>query len=104
LALVKDGRITSMVEKRANLSINVWLRMPGITAFCILTLSAWLKPPPGTPPSDLMPVWGFLPMIALVFYNGQYYGMRVIGNYYIRLTQEMAKKGDDGRRVELHAS
>ena len=102
--MVKDGKMNPMTEKRANLSINTWLRMPGITAFCSLTLSAWMKPPPGTPASDLMPAWAFLPMCVLIFYNGQYYGMRVIGNYYIRLTQNIHKKGGEIKRVQMHAS
>ena len=81
LALYKDKLISSLQEKRINLSINVWLRSPGIVTFCCLVLTCWLQPPAGTPSSDLMPWYTFFPALALIFYNGQYYGMRVIGNY-----------------------
>ena len=108
LALYKDKQISSLTEKRINLSINVWLRSPGIVMFCCLTLVCWLQPPVGTPASDLMPWWAFFPAMGLIFYNGQYYGMRVIGNYYIRITQDSYSNITDvvvpRVNVELHAS
>ena len=76
--------------------------------FCCLTLVCWLQPPVGTPASDLMPWWAFFPAMGLIFYNGQYYGMRVIGNYYIRITQDSYSNITDvvvpRVNVELHAS
>ena len=39
---------------------------------------------------------------AVVFFNGQFYAQRVIGNYYIRKAQDYAKKGIG--HVDLHAS
>ena len=48
-----------------------------------------------------MPWYIFLPVIGVIFFNGQYYAQRVIGNYYIRKTQELSKKGID--KVKLHA-
>jgi len=108
LALYKDKQISSLTEKRINLSINVWMRSPGIVMFCCLVLVNWLQPPQGTPASDLMPWYGFFPALMLIFYNGQYYGMRVIGNYYIRITQDEYSKIPDvvvpRVSVELHAS
>lgn len=108
LALYKEERIASLTEKRINLSINVWMRSPGIVVFCCLVATCWLQPPIDTPPSDLMPWYGFIPALGLVFYNGQYYGMRVIGNYYIRITQDEYSKIPNVEiprtKVELHAS
>lgn len=108
LALYKEKLITSLTEKRINLSINVWMRGPGIVCFCCLVLTCWLQPPKNTPEKDLMPWFGFVPALALVFYNGQYYGMRVIGNYYIRITQDEYGKIPNVKlprtKVELHAS
>jgi hypothetical protein len=110
LALVKAGSVSSLTEKRINLSINVWIRAPGITAFCILAVSSWLQSSDWLgdgAASDIMPVWGFVPALLLVFYNGQYYSQRVIGNYYIRVTQDeysdIVKVGAKRPRVELHA-
>ena len=110
LALVKAGHVSSLTEKRINLSINVWIRAPGITAFCILAVGSWLQSSEWLgdgPPSEIMPGWGFGPALLLVFYNGQYYSQRVIGNYYIRVTQDeysdIVKEGANKPRVELHA-
>ena len=71
-------------------------------AFCTLVTSAWLSPLPGTPDADLAPWWLFVPCVFLVFYNGQFYAQRVIGNYYIRKAQDCAKRGV--KHVELNSS
>ena len=71
LAGVKAGRVAAYTEKRLNCSINTWIRGPGITAFCALCVSCWARPYPGTPPEDVMPWWVFLPVIFVVFFNGQ---------------------------------
>ena len=92
LAAVKAGRVTSFFEKRVNCSLNTWLRAPGLTMFCVVATACWLHPYPGTPPEDLMPTWLFLPTALSVFYNGQYYAQRVIGNYYIRKAQEHGRR------------
>ena len=108
LALYKDRLISSLTEKRINLSINVWLRSPGIVTFCCLVTTCWLQPAMGTHAKDLMPWYGFLPAMLVVYYNGQYYGMRVVGNYYIRITQDEYAKIPNVKlprtKVELHAS
>lgn len=102
LAAVKSGALSSMHEKRLNCSINTWIRGPGITAFCTLTLASWAHPAPSVPPSDMMPWYVFFPSMLVSFFNGQYYAQRVIGNYYIRKAQDHAKRGI--KRVDLHAS
>jgi hypothetical protein len=103
LAAVKSGVMSSFSEKHINTSINTWVRGPGITAYLTLALTCWLKPPLDTPKEHLMP---FPPMIVtcfVIFFNGQYYAQRVIGNYYIRKAQDHAKRGLKGP-VDLHAS
>ena len=149
LALVKAGRISSFTEKRINCSINTWVRSPGIVCFCTLITSCWLRPYPGTPPGDVMPVYAFVPTVMVrsapathtpwrpslpppsahmrrprctlltgraraaaactptsctqvIFFNGQYYAQRVIGNYYIKKTQMLKSQGIE--KVDLHAS
>ena len=102
LAYVKMGKISAYTEKRINCSINTWVRGPGITTFCALTIACWARPYPGTPKDDVMPFYIFWPMIGIIFFNGQYYAQRVIGNYYIRKAQDYAKRGIV--KVDLHAS
>jgi uncharacterized membrane protein (DUF485 family) len=80
LAAVKTGHLDSYTEKRVNCSINTWIRGPGITAFIIIVTGFWLKPPPDTKPEDLMPAWLFFTSCAVIFFNGQFYAQRVIGN------------------------
>lgn len=99
LGLVKMGKLRPIVEKRLNCSINTWLRAPGINVFCVLALCAWVNPPKeADPPAG----WCFLPVVCLAYFNGQYYAQRVVGNYYIRKTQHLNKKGVS--KVDLHAS
>jgi len=102
LSMVKMGKLTSYTEKRINCSINTWLRGPGITTFCALCIACWSRPYPGTPPEHMLPQYLFWPIIGIIFFNGQYYAQRVIGNYYIRKAQDYAKRGIT--HVELHAS
>ena len=102
LALVKEGRLSSLREKRINCSINTWLRLPGIVGYLALTTANWLRPLPGTPPEHLMPGWMMACLCALIFFNGGHYAQRVIGNYYLTLQRENKKHGIE--RVELHAS
>eukprot|EP00939_MAST-03C_sp_MAST-3C-sp1_P003145 g3145.t1 len=102
LAAVKSGKLKKMVEKRINCSINTWLRGPGITAFCTLVGLCWLKPYPGTPESDVMPTWVILSCGGVVFFNGQHYAQRVIGDYYIKKREDYSRRGI--KRVDLHAS
>ena len=99
---VKTGHVSAFSEKRASCSINTWLRGPGICAFCTICILGWSAPYPGTPPSHVMPWYLFWPSMAVVFFNGQYYAQRVIGNYYIRKAQDHARRGI--QRVDLHAS
>ena len=102
LCAVKAGRMSSFMEKRINCSINTWVRGPGIVMFITLALACWARPPPGTPPDHVIPTWLLFPSVAVVFFNGQYYAQRVIGNYYIRKAQDHAKRGI--QRVDLHTS
>jgi len=102
LAAVKSGRFLAYSEKRINCSINTWIRSPGIIAFVVVAFTAWMNPPLDTPPSDLMPGHLFWLAVFLPFFNAQYYGQRVVGNYYIRKAQDYQKRGI--KRVELHAS
>ena len=99
---VLPGKISAYTEKRINCSINTWIRGPGITTFCALTIACWARPYPGTPAEDVMPWYIFLPVIGVIFFNGQYYAQRVIGNYYIRKAQDYQKRGI--HHVDLHAS
>ena len=102
LAAVKSGKLAAYTEKRINCSINTWIRGPGISGFCAIVISVWIRPYPGTPASDLMPWYLFATTIAIIFFNGQFYAQRVIGNYYIRKAQDYAKRGIT--YVDLHAS
>lgn len=102
LAAVKTGHLDSYTEKRINCSINTWIRGPGITTFVIIVTGAWLHPPPETQPEDLMPAWLFFTTVGLIFFNGQFYAQRVIGNYYIKKAQDYQKRGI--KYVDLHAS
>lgn len=103
LAAVKSGRLASFTEKRINCSINTWIRGPGMTFHCSLAFFCWLKPAAGTPPEHLMPGWLMVMVGVVVFFNGQFYAQRVIGNYYIRKQEEHTKRGLKGP-VDLHAS
>ena len=49
-----------------------------------------------------MPAWLFFASCAVIFFNGQFYAQRVIGNYYIRKAQDYQKRGI--KYVDLHAS
>ena len=69
---------------------------------CTLATCCWMSPPDGTVPGNLMPWFLYLPCLFVVFFNGQYYAQRVIGNYYIRKAQDYQKRGIT--RVDLHAS
>ena len=68
-----------------------------------MVLMCWLKPYPGTPPEDIMPGWLFVACGIVVFFNGQHYAQRVIGDYYIKKKEDHIKRGLEGK-VELHAS
>jgi len=103
LSAVKAGKMKKFTEKRVNCSINTWIRGPGITGFCVMVLMCWLKPYPGTPPEDIMPGWLFVACGIVVFFNGQHYAQRVIGDYYIKKKEDHIKRGLEGK-VELHAS
>ena len=102
LAAVKAGKMDKFVEKRINCSINTWLRGPGITGFCTLTLMCWCKPYPDIPEEDIMPAWLFFACGVVVFFNGQHYAQRVIGDYYIRKRENYTRRGI--KKVDLHAS
>ena len=102
LAAVKAGRVSPITEKRLNCSINTWLRGPGITTFCALCVACWMHPHELTAPDEKMPWYFFVPVIFIIFFNGQYYAQRVIGNYYIRKAQDYHKRGI--YTVDLHAS
>ena len=102
LAAVKAGRVSPITEKRLNCSINTWLRGPGITTFCALYVACWMHPHELTAPDETMPWYFFVPVIFIIFFNGQYYAQRVIGNYYIRKAQDYHKRGI--YTVDLHAS
>ena len=102
LAAVKGGIMQPIIEKRINCSINTWIRAPGIIVFVTLASIIWISPPEGTPAEHLPPVYMFVPVMFLCFFNGQYYAQRVIGNYYIRKAQDFNKRGI--KHVELHTS
>ena len=73
---VRNGWIQSMVEKRINRLLNVWIRSPGCIAHAILTFvfvvsfqhSSYLA---------LLPA-------ALTFWNGQYFMGKVLSDYAVR--------------------
>ena len=102
LAAVKSGRLSSYTEKRVNCSINTWIRGPGITAFCTIVLGAWSQARHAGEAQDLMPPPLFFTACAIIFFNGQFYAQRVIGNYYIRKAQDYTKRGIT--KVDLHNS
>ena len=104
LAMVKSGKLAPIVEKRINCSINTWLRSPGISGFVVLATCAYIGAEKFDPESSkhFPPAWLFVPMMFLVFFNGQFYAQRVIGNYYVRKTHQMSKLGV--KHVELHNS
>eukprot|EP00937_MAST-01D_sp_MAST-1D-sp2_P007407 g7407.t1 len=102
LAAVKSGKCTPLFEKRINCSINTWIRSPGISGFVVLATCAWMSPLKEHERGDRPPGWLFVPMMMLVYFNGQFYAQRVIGNYYVRKTHALGKRGV--KHVELHNS
>ena len=102
LAAVKAGWLSSFREKRINCSINTWIRGPGMTAFCTLCICCWMRPLAGDDARRIAPAYFFFPGLFVVFFNGQHYAQRVIGNYYIRKAQMYNKQGI--ARVDLHTS
>ena len=63
--------MSSYAEKRINCSINTWIRSPGIVMFVTLVGACWVHPLEGTPPSDLMPWYFFVPVCGVIFFNAQ---------------------------------
>ena len=102
LSLVKMGKMNSYTEKRINCSINTWIRSPGITAFVTIVLGSWSQARSAGETKDLMPPWLMATCCLIIFFNGQFYAQRVIGNYYIRKAQDYAKQGK--MKVDLHNS
>ena len=98
LAMVKRGWVSSMTEKRINLSINVWIgpRHYNFASWPTswLQSSEWL----GEGAEGDSASMGFRSSPLLVF-NGQYHGMLVIGNYYIRITENAFSTVTKGGRT-----
>lgn len=79
LTLVKEGWVTSALQKVWNARINVWLRSPGllVTSYAIVlayqrltvhVASPWIEP------------WLVVTVVTLAALNGQYYMQRVVAN------------------------
>ena len=83
LALVKLGVISHEVEKRWNARIMTWIRAPltTILSYNLLTVFASPDRKSETPPKTSELLAATLVAI-LVYFNGNYYAQRVVGNAY----------------------
>ena len=81
LTAVKHGLMEGGTEKRINARVNVWLRAPGAV---LVAFSYYVSYRYG----DRIPTRFEIPIVVigtlLVFFNGQYYMQRVVGNAYIK--------------------
>jgi len=90
LALVKNGRMDRMVEKRINTLLNVWIRSPGCVAVASIGIALHASSPAG-----LFTVKSLANNIAgmLTFWNGQYFMRQVVENYAILKIEDQRTSG-----------
>jgi hypothetical protein len=86
LALVRNGRLHRLTEKRINEFLNVWIRSPGCIAQAILTIAftATLETTNWCKAAALIPA-------ALNYWNGQYFMRQVVRD--LALTDTTRPKG-----------
>lgn len=93
LALVKTGFLDSMTEKKVNVSLNMWIRSPGLVVTCCLAYVAFLY-------GDHELSWPPLTLgLLVVFFNGQYYAERVVGSCHVNQYKRKASGKTAGRRA-----
>ena len=78
LALVKNGKIERMTEKRWNSRINTWVRAPGCMATAAWTYGGWAA---GN--ASHIPAAAVAGTAILSGFNGQYYARRVVENHAV---------------------
>jgi hypothetical protein len=74
LALVRNGRLASDVEKRANAAIQVWVRSPGCVAVAALIVRQVFTHPDAT---EFYKAAALLTAV-LNYWNGQYFAAQVV--------------------------
>ena len=79
LALVRNGKLERLAEKRVNKHLNVWIRSPGCVAQAVLTIAFLCESP--------LTGWKFAAALipaALNYWNGQYFMSQVIRDLTIQ--------------------
>ena len=75
LALRRDGKMSIETQKRAQVKLNVWLRVPGVVASCTLLLFETIRHRAAWPAS----VWGVvLSNCIIIGSNALYYAEKVV--------------------------
>eukprot|EP01060_Flectonema_neradi_P014342 TRINITY_DN2103_c0_g2_i1.p1 TRINITY_DN2103_c0_g2~~TRINITY_DN2103_c0_g2_i1.p1 ORF type:complete len:273 (+),score=46.12 TRINITY_DN2103_c0_g2_i1:60-821(+) len=83
LALVKLGVISHDVEKRWNARIMTWIRAPLTTILSYNLMSAFFSPGKQfDKPPKKSELFAATLVAILVYFNGNYYAQRVVGNAY----------------------
>lgn len=75
LGLVKTGVIAKNTEKRINVRLNTWLRVPGMLFTSTLLYQAYMTG------NVKAPVWSVLIQLALAPFNALYFNKQAIENY-----------------------
>ena len=92
LAMVKNGAMDRLTEKRWNSRINTWCRAPGCMATAAWTYSGWAAGNAGH-----IPALAVAGTAILTAFNGQYYSRRVVENHAICKFESAA----DRKRAKL---
>ena len=88
LVLVKQGFMDRMTEKRWCANINVWLRGPSMSIYLFLGFQAWYA-------QTFLLHWSVLiVVVALHFYNGQYYCEQAVASYAVAAERVKVAKAD----------
>lgn len=110
LVLEKEGLMTRLQQKQYDAHINTWMRGPSMAIYAFMIYQAWVydryihAPLPAysqeagffLAPSSIGSA-AFLSFVALLhFWNGQYYTMMSVGNFYSTQTK-MSLSADDER-------
>ena len=86
LVLLKEGRITKIVEKKWNARINVWLRGPSMSIYAFIGWQGWHSG------NTALPLPALVLVVFLHFFNGQFYAEMAVGSYHKLKTQLALEK------------
>ena len=81
LFLVKNNKLESIVEKRINNYINLWLRSPGCISHAVLTLLVY-NIYKETELNGYIHQFGYLFTSSMTFWNGIYFMNKVVVSYH----------------------